>query len=486
MFRQSAYNAEFVTVGRLHQEAGIQPQMRRRKITRAAKIIILGSFAAFYLSACQTYSPAPLPQKPDLADRFPLPAGQALDMNVVATVAVLNNPDLKAARFKAGVSDAQAFEAGILPNPQLTGELIIPTNQSPAPPETEPEGGTGYMLGLSYDIQALIIQGAKVASAEAARDQAKLQLLWQEWQTVAQARTLYVQDAIAAEKRAFYGVAEQRYAMQSERSERALQTRDITFDQAGTDLAALLDAQSQLRTAERTETQTAYNIRTLLGISQNVDVTLQPLGPPDIPDRAAVEAALARVAELRPDLRALRAGYESQEQSLREAVLAQFPSFSFGLTRLTDTPGDRSDIGRVVHAISIGATLNLPLFDRNQGNIAIQKATRAQLLAEYQARLDQATGDAWRIWNEMQQLNDAIREIEARLPELQTAANDAERAYMMGDLPALTYVTLQSAVLNRQSELSDLRQSLWNDEIALATILGTQVEPVTDLKEPLP
>ena len=452
--------------------------MRRRKLTRAAEPFIASVAAAIALAGCATYSPAPLPEKPDLAERLPLPAGQPLDMNTVATVAVLNNPDLRAARFKAGVADAQAFQAGILPNPTLASELVFPTNQGGE--------GPGYAFGLTYDIQALIIQGAKVASAEAARDQARLSLLWQEWQTVAQARTLYVQGAIAAQKRAFYAEAEQRYAMQAERSTRALQTRDVTFDQAGTDLAALLDAESQLRTAERTETQTAYNLRTLLGVSQNVDVTLQPLVLPDIPDRAAVEAALARVAELRPDLRALRAGYESQEQSLREAVLQQFPSVSLGLTRLTDTPGDTSAHGTVIHAISLGATLNLPLFDRNQGNIAIQKATRAQLLAEYQARLDQTTGDAWRIWAEMQELNTAIRDIEARLPELQMAANDAERAYMARDLPALTYVTLQSAVLNRQSELSDLRQSLWNDEIALSSILGIQVEPVIEMKEPMP
>ena len=95
--------------------------------------------------------------------------------------------------------------------------------------------------------------------------------------------------------------------------------------------------------------------------------------------------------------------------------------------------GDRSDQGNTVHMLNIGATLNLPLFDRNQGNIAIQRTTRAQLLAEYQARLDQTTSDAWRIWTEMQQLKTAIDETQARLPELQKAADDAERAYMQGE-----------------------------------------------------
>jgi outer membrane protein TolC len=139
-----------------------------------------------------------------------------------------------------------------------------------------------------------------------------------------------------------------------------------------------------------------------------------------------------------------------------------------------------------VHSIGIGATLNLPLFDRNQGNIAIQRATRAQLLAEYQARLDQTSGDAWRIWTEMQQLNSAIQEITMRLPELETAAENAENAYMQGNLPALTAVTLENNVITRQAELSDLKQSLWSDSIALASVLGTQVEPAVDTKEVKP
>jgi outer membrane protein TolC len=424
------------------------------------------------VAGCASYSPVSLPEKVDLAEAIPAQATQPLDMNAVATVAVLNSPNLKAARRKAQIGEAQAFAAGILPNPQLNANLDLPTNQ----------GGTGltngYGLGLSYDIQALLTQPARVAAANAARDQARLDLLWQEWQTVAEARTLYVQGVTAAAKRELFAGAEEKYATQSERSGRALQTGDVTFDQAGIDLAALLDARSQLRTAERSQSQADYSLHTLLGVAPQVALPLQPLMQPPIPDRAAIESALSKVAQLRPDLRALQFGYRSQEENLRKSVLSQFPSLSLGFGRASDTTN--------VHTTSFGATLNLPLFDRNQGDIAVQSTTRAQLLAEYQARLDQATGDALRIWTEMQQLNTAITEIEARLAETQVAANNAERAYLMADLPALTYLTLQSAVLNRQSELLDLRQSLWSDAIALSSVLGTQMQPNPETKEPMP
>lgn len=469
------------------------------RIPRNARIGLTGAAVALVFAGCQTYEPAPLPVRPNLLDRLPIQQPGPVNMDQVATIAVINNPDLRSARYKDGVADAQAFEAGILPNPQINAGLNFPTNQEPGPksgcqPDC-PLPGAGYQFGLTYDLQAFFTQGAKVASANAARDQAKLNVLWQEWQTVQQARTLYVTGVNADEKRVLYQTAEQRYAVQSQRSQQALRAGDITFDTAGTDLAALLDARSQLRTTERAESQNIFNIRALIGVTQNVDVTLKPLGVPDIPDRAAVEAALAKVAQVRPDLRALQAGYQSQEESLREAVLAQFPSIAFGVTRASDTPGDRSDVGNTVHTIGIGATLNLPLFDRNQGNIAIQRATRAQLQAEYQARLDQTTGDTWRIWNEMQELNTAYNEVQMSLPQLQANADAAERAYMNGDLPALTAVALQSALITREAEAADLKQSLWSDSIALASVLGTQVEPVVEItqvepvvemKEPMP
>ena len=101
----------------LYKEHEGKAAMRRRQFTRAAEIVIAGGVAALFLAGCATYEPVPLPEKVDLADRLPGQVVQPLDMNAVATVAVLNNPDLKAARLKSGVAEAQAFAAGILPNP---------------------------------------------------------------------------------------------------------------------------------------------------------------------------------------------------------------------------------------------------------------------------------------------------------------------------------------------------------------------------------
>jgi hypothetical protein len=89
------------------------------------------------VTACATYAPEPLSDRPDLvsdvhhlvasADKFPLPEVRThrfdlrgpLDIDDVAMIAVANNPDLRASRSKIAVAEAQVFAAGILPNPQL-------------------------------------------------------------------------------------------------------------------------------------------------------------------------------------------------------------------------------------------------------------------------------------------------------------------------------------------------------------------------------
>src|SRR5579884_3175739 len=131
--------------------------MDRLEIPHFAKKLLTVSAVALSLAACATYEPAPLPVKPDLLDHLPLQQPGPVDMDQIATIAVINNPDLRSARYKDGVADAQAFEAGILPNPQLAAGLNFPTNQQPGPnSDCQPHcplPGTGWNFGLTYDLQ---------------------------------------------------------------------------------------------------------------------------------------------------------------------------------------------------------------------------------------------------------------------------------------------------------------------------------------------
>lgn len=391
-------------------------------------------------------------------------------MNAVATLAVLNNPDLRAARARMHVAQAQAFAAGLLPDPQFSFTFDHPTDHVSSTSDPRYPEYNAYGFGLSLDLQSLLTHSSARTAANAAYEQARLDLLWQEWQTVAQARTLYVQQSLAAAKQEFLAQAEQAYALQSSRSQHALQAGDVALGQSGGDMAVLNDIRTRLGTAQRNALQSDQGLHALLGIQRGVAIPLQPLGTPDLPDQLAVRVAAERLPQSRPDLRALQAGYGSQEAVLRKAVLSQFPNISVGLTHGRDV----SD----VHTIGIGVTMTLPLFERGRGDIAIQRATRGQLRAEYQARLNQATGAAWQLWDEIQQLQDELRGLDERLPRLQAGVERTQHAYAAGDVEAAAYLIALNSYLSAGTTRFDLTQALWTDAITLVTLLGTQIQPL--------
>jgi outer membrane protein TolC len=307
-------------------------------------------------------------------------------------------------------------------------------------------------------------------AADAAYRQAQEDLLWQEWQTVAQARTLYVTQVIGADRRAFLAPAADLYTQAAGHSQRAFAEGNVTLEQAGTDESVLVAIRTQQGAAERNSLQAEQSLRALLGLRPDVTVPLQPLAAPQIPERAQVAAAQERLPQIRPDLRALQEGYRSQEANLRVAVLSQFPNITIGITRARDVSA--------VHTIGGAVSMTLPLFDRGRGEIAIQRATRAQLHAEYQARLDQASSEIWQLWSEMQELRTELGDVEQRLPQLKSSVDNATRAYTSGNFPAANYLGLVGAYLSAQGSRFDLLQNLWTDSIALAALTGTQVQPI--------
>ncbi len=68
-------------------------------------------------------------------------------------------------------------------------------------------------------------------------------------------------------------------------------------------------------------------------------------------------------------------------------------------------------------------------FDRNQGNVAIARATRAQLQADYAARLVAATGSVGALLQEYEQLATQLAIARRDLPARRTAAARAQAAF---------------------------------------------------------
>ncbi|MDE2463737.1 MAG: TolC family protein [Alphaproteobacteria bacterium] len=102
----------------------------------------------------------------------------------------------------------------------------------------------------------------------------------------------------------------------------------------------------------------------------------------------------------------------------------------------------------------------------------MERATRAQLRAEYQVRLDQTEADAWRIWHGLVLLRTQVQQLARSVPELRKMAETGRKAYAAGNLAPATYVLLETSLSAREGELFDLRATLWQDAIALRTLLA--------------
>jgi outer membrane protein TolC len=427
------------------------------------------------LSSCAVYRPEPLQAaapEPSTLERIqidprtmPLPDLAAhrfdprdgLDMTETAMLALANNPDLKLARDDLGISRAQAFSAGLLPDPQLSA-----ANDYPAP------AGAGltraFSYGVSIDVMAVLMRSSNRHSAEASAAKTDLGLLWQEWQTVAQARQLFLKAVFLRRTvpllEALSELDRQRYA----RTAQAAAAGDLGEDAQTAALSAYQDAVRQLAEARRQQVQTCHDLNALLGLAPQTQPVLVDNGqfvPLDAPE---VRAALVALPKRRPDLLALEAGYQAQEDKYRAAILGQFPTLTLGFVRSRDT----SD----VYTSGFQANLSLPIFNRNRGNIAIEHATRQRLRDEYRNRVDQAYADIDRLQADNQVLSQQQTQLQAQLPQLQSAASHAALAFQQHNLALGAYTDAQAMALSKRIELATVALALAQQRVAMQALLG--------------
>jgi outer membrane protein TolC len=443
------------------------PRLQGAGAALAAAALALG------LSACAAYRPSPLANAPDLKTApqrltvdvarlrvqplkaIAIDASDGLDPTEVAVLTVLNSPDLAAKRRAAGVSQAQVFAAGLLPDPQLTASLDEPVSG----PDTQ----TAYSASLGLDLAGLLARTYAHRAARQTARQADLDLLWSEWSDAQQARqlaeTVLADEARAAVLRKVLALAADRYR----RSTQALQDHDVSLQTNAADLAVKTDAETQLFTAEHDAQKARRDLNAMLGLRAEVMLPLVPAAASAGYDEAAVALALASLPERRPDLLALKAGYAAQDANLRKAILAQFPLNNIAAAYAKDPAGTTTQ--------GLAATLAVPIFNGGRGEVRVQQATREQLRAEYQARLDQTDAEVRGAERERAAARRAAAALGQDVPRLETLVKPALAAYDRGDLDSQTYLTLSQNVLSKRADLDDKILAARLAEIALETAL---------------
>ncbi len=186
--------------------------------------------------------------------------------------------------------------------------------------------------------------------------------------------------------------------------------------------------------------------------------------PTPLPSVPPLDSLTARVERQRLDLAALRLGYASGEQALRAAVLRRFPRLSAGLSRATDTGGIRT--------IGPSATIDVPLFDRNQGAIAAATATQEQLRAEYQARVFATRADLATLLALYTRTQAELANAEAALRARQALVSVYGTALRLHQGDVLAYYTARVELLDRALDVLRLRGELAELAVGLEVATG--------------
>jgi outer membrane protein TolC len=424
------------------------------------------------LAGCAHYTPLPLVRDTPLAPSVAVlrsgasapAAGAPLSVADIVTLALANNPDLRASRLKRGIAEGQATQTAIIANPSLSGAFLPLLSGAGTVP--------AWNLGLSQDIKSLITYRARRRAAAASTRQVVADLVWQEWQVAGQARQLATDIIVGTRSRPTYVGAYNLLADRNAKLERALAARTVTLVTVAPDRVALQAARTSLNTLDQTLLSQRHQLNALLGLQP--DATLPLAGSADLPpfDPDAIRAGLATLPDRRPDLLALRLGYAAADAQLRVAILSQFPDLILG-------GSVSSDNSRVING-GPNVQVGLPVFDRNQGNVAIARATRAQLHEDYSARLAAATGSVGALLREYEQLAAQLAVARRDLPAARIAAARAQAAFGASNIDERGYVDLVSNRFTKEQEIMTLELALLDRQIAIQTLVGDGL-PTIDL-----
>ncbi len=351
---------------------------------------------------------------------------QGLSPEQAGVLAVLANPSLRAIRDGRGVAAAQVMQAGVLPNPTAAW-----TNDFPY---SGPDPFIAYAINLSWELSSLITRPAKVQAWQRKRRR----WTWTSHGRSGRSRSRRNWRCTSSFRwRASSALAKQAADLLAENVktvQKAVNLQQRTEVDLLAAQAAWQEAQSTALELQRDLDKQRLALRRLLGMPADAPLKLSPARRSQPPPPCAADLQ-KDLENCRLDLLALRRGYDAQNATVRAAVLGRFPKISAGPEHSRDNSNN--------HMFGYNISADLPLFDRNQGNIAIEQATQQKLFDEFVNRVYQARLDIAGSIEEIDSLRKQIALAESAVPTLQELVNDYQKALAAGTADVLTYYSAE-------------------------------------------
>lgn len=459
-------------------------------LTRRWVVLVLGTLLT---GGCATYTAHPLVPEEELArlcatkldglwieydaprgvsERGPLAfdPSDGLDEAELAAVALTIHPTLRAKRATIGEAEALLISAGVLPNPEIGAFLR---------PGVGGASGTGLGLEALFGLLRPGERAAERGVAQARIEVVRAEIASEELRIVSEVRRARI---------AVLSAAQAARLLQQEADLRddalALVRRQRALGEATEIALALVEldrttVRRQLREAQAALARDRRLLNTVLGLPPTLELPLVGDGldlsftlVPDVTDEEIDARLLAGHAELRTRA----AEYRRSEQDLRLAVARQAPLLGLGPSYEKDVEGSQG--------LGLGVSLELPLFDRNQGAIAERIAARERVRAEYAATLHALRAGAFEA---RAQLRSARAEVELQesevLPLVERTEALFEAALRARELSIFEWLTARTRSIQAKKDLLDALTRYANAVVELDSATGAPFVSVLTASE---
>lgn len=387
-------------------------------------------------------------------------------------MALAHNHNLLAARAAIHQNEAQETTANLRPNPVLSGDYNfvpvfspsffgVPASQAPLPQEGD--ASLAYTLELGHKRQARLI---------AAKDQTAVtrsQVADSERGLAFQVAAQFTNVQLAESTLDLAQQSLKSFQDTVDISKERYRAGDISKDEYLKIKLQLLQFQTDASQARLARVQALADLRQLLGY-ESVPADYDVAGAFDyLPVSAHLEDLQAKALATRPDLRAAQQGVTSAESQYRLAKANRTPDLipTLGYSHAADE-----------HTLDFGFSIELPFFNRNQGEIARTRFAITQAQEQQKFANDQVLTDVRDAYEGLQ-TNDQIIQLyrSGYLDEAQQDRDISEYAYKRGAASLLDFLDAERSY--RATQLA-YRQALASYLLALEQLrqaVGTRTLP---------
>ena len=400
------------------------------------------------------------------AQQPPQPAGSssALTLDRAIREAVDHNLSLAAERFNVNVADAAVLSASLKPNPVLTVSLMRPDQV------LVDAGISPYeqVFRTDYVIERGGKRDRRVDQAGLAKSVAELQLL-----NTTRTLILDVENAFTDAQVAKLNLALARDNLSAfndvvQVNTERVRAGDLSQVELSRSRLAALQFQNDVRQQESKLRVARNRLSALLGRGADGDA-LDVTGDLRKDEQPVDYEALRRqVFENRPDLRAVRA---DQARSVADLRL----QLANGTIDYTVSGEYHRQEGSLVHGNSYGLFFSapLPIFNRNQGEVARARAQQEQLRTRVQALENDISTEVANAYAEYSTSRDIVATIERQmLTQAQAVRTTMEYSYRRGEASFVEFLDAVRAFNDTMQSYNDARAGFARSLYTLDSISG--------------